>query len=161
MNVANYRGTKHYVTAEGMEKLRQQLEGLKCSRSKLASELRNLSSQNDISSAMYDQAQIISYGQVGEINRQIGLLEHIIAKAQIITKPDKDSGVSIGSTVIIAIEGKRKTYAVVGSIEADPLNGKISDESPLGRSLLGKKVGDRLYISTISRRVEAEIVDIC
>ena len=66
---------------------------------------------------------------------------------EIIAKPKGDSKVQIGSTVTLK-NGVTKTFQVVGTVEADPLNGKISDESPIGMALLGKKLGENVEIVT-------------
>ncbi|HEY9713317.1 MAG TPA: GreA/GreB family elongation factor, partial [Chroococcales cyanobacterium] len=66
----------------------------------------------------------------------------------LIKAPRGDSTVMLGSTVKLKNDGKTKQFQVVGTVEADPLEGKISDESPIGKALLGKKVGDSVEIKT-------------
>lgn len=77
-----------------------------------------------------------------------------------ITKPRGGSKVQLGSTVKLKNGGKPKEFKVVGTVEADPLNGKISDESPIGVALLGKKEGDRVEITAAGEMVVYKIVDI-
>lgn len=80
---------------------------------------------------------------------------------EVITKPRGDSKVQLGSQVALQDGGgKKKEFQVVGTVEADPLNGKISDESPIGQALLGKKVGDSVEIKTPAETATYKIVDI-
>ena len=80
---------------------------------------------------------------------------------QVITAPKSDSKVVLGSTVKLKTEsGKAKEFQVVGTVEADPLNGKISDESPIGKALMGKKEGDEVEIKTPIETAVYKIADI-
>ena len=77
---------------------------------------------------------------------RIAEIEDILMNAEII-KARKSSKVNVGSTVELK-NGKTVTYKIVGPVEADPINGKISNESPLGEALMGKEVGDKATIKT-------------
>lgn len=94
-----------------------------------------------------------------KLEARITEIEHILQNVQVISKPRGDSKVQIGSTVTLKNHDK-KTFQVVGTVEADPLNGKISDESPIGRALLGKKVGDEVEIKTPAEATTYKIVEI-
>jgi transcription elongation factor GreA len=72
----------------------------------------------------------------------------VLQNAQIIKKPKSDGQVRLGSSVKLKDGGKALQYQIVGTIEADPAAGKVSDESPIGKALLGKKVGDKTEIKT-------------
>jgi transcription elongation factor GreA len=78
----------------------------------------------------------------------------------IIKKPSGDNKVQLGSTVKLNNEGKTKQFQVVGTVEADPSNGKISDESPIGQALLGKKLGENVEIRTPADTTTYKVVDI-
>ncbi len=79
---------------------------------------------------------------------------------EVIKKPKGDSKVQLGYKVVLKNGTKTKEFQVVGTVEADPLNGKISDESPIGQSLMGKKVGDEVEIKTPADTTKYKIVSI-
>ena len=78
----------------------------------------------------------------------ISEIENILQNVEIIKKPRGAAKVQLGSHVKLKAGGKTKEFQVVGTVEADPLSGKISDESPIGQALLDKKVGDKVEIKT-------------
>ena len=81
------------------------------------------------------------------LETRISELEHILQNLKVIKKPKTDGHVRLGSTVKLkSATGQAKEFQVVGTMEADPLSGKISDESPIGEALLGKAVGDKVVI---------------
>jgi transcription elongation factor GreA len=82
-----------------------------------------------------------------------------LQSSQIIKKPKSDGTVRLGSKVTVK-DGKPLVFQVVGTIEADPSQGKISDESPIGKALLGKKVGDKLEIKTLAGSDTYKIIEI-
>ncbi len=132
------------VTEEGLKKLQVELEELKGPRRKeLAKKLKEAIEYGDISeNSEYDAAK----GEQAMIESRIGELEAMIAKAAII-KGDKSHQdiVQIGSTVTlqnITENDDPETYTIVGSTEADPLDHKISNESPIGSAILGRGKGD-------------------
>ena len=84
----------------------------------------------------------------------------MVKNAEIITASTQHSTVTIGSTVKVKTNGAEKTYAIVGSNEANPGEGKISNESLVGKALLGKKAGDKVSVTTPAGDVEYEIVSI-
>lgn len=131
-----------YLTKEGVEELKKEVEELITQRGpiaeriKTAREFGDLSENAEYSSARQEQERV--EGRIGEI-------EHILLNVEIIAKPKSDGKVRLGSTVTLK-DGDIKTFQVVGTVEADPMNGKISDESPIGQALMGKKVGDEVEI---------------
>src|SRR5690606_1546718 len=109
-------------------------------RIKTAREFGDLSENAEYSSARQEQELVES---------RISEIENILQNVEIIKKPKGDSRVQLGSTVKLKDgNGKSKEFQVVGTVEADPLNGKISDESPIGKALLGKKEGEEVEIKT-------------
>jgi len=135
-----------FITAEGLEKLKQELDDLKnvkrreiSERIQEAKELGDLSENAEYVEAKNEQAFI--EGRVQEI-------ESIIKHATIIKQTKKSSGlVEVGSKIKIQDEKEIKEYYIVGSSEADPASGKISNESPIGQAFLGKKIGDVIEIA--------------
>ena len=154
---------KQYLTQEGYDKLVQELDYVKnVEQKKNIEDLQDARSQGDLSeNADYDAAR----DQQAKIAARIKELELIIKNAVIISE---DSGNNLGKTIKIRFldnveddEEEVETYQIVGSLQADPLNGLISNESPLGKAVLDKKVGDRVYVKTESlKEFWVEILDI-
>ena len=86
-------------------------------------------------------------------------IEAILDNAEIIKGGSKDT-VSLGSTVTVKVNEKEKSYTLVGAQEADPLSGKISNESPLGEAFFGKKKGDKVEVEIPAGLAEYEIISI-
>lgn len=134
---------QYRLTKEGVAELEQELKdhiaerGPVAERIKLARELGDLSENAEYSSAKDEQEKL---------ENRIKEIENILKSVEIIQKPKNDGAVQLGSTVTITANGTTKQFEVVGTIEADPLEGKISDESPIGRALLGKKVGEEVEL---------------
>ncbi|HEX3568082.1 MAG TPA: transcription elongation factor GreA [Candidatus Saccharimonadales bacterium] len=147
-----------HLTQSGVDELRAELSDLVAQRPviadriKTAREFGDLSENMEYSAARQDQERNES---------RIAEVEHILANVQIITTPKTDSKVVLGSTVKLkSAAGKVKEFQVVGTVEADPLNGKISDESPIGQALMGKKEGEEVEIKTPAETTTYKIVDI-
>jgi transcription elongation factor GreA len=135
-----------HLTQSGVDELKSELAELVGLRSQIADRIKTAREFGDLSENMeYSAAR-----QDQERNEaRISEIEHILANVQIITAPKSDSKVGLGSTVKLKSQaGKEKQFQVVGTVEADPLNGKISDESPIGQALIGKKEGDEVEIKT-------------
>jgi transcription elongation factor GreA len=146
------------LTAEGLKKLQDEVKVLKEDRRKEVIErIQEAVSHGDLSeNADYAQAkeeQAFIEGRIQEI-------EEMIKNAQIISHNGNHNQVSIGSTVTIRTGGKEAKYTIVGSNEANPAAGKISNESLVGRSLLGAKVGDKVTVSVPVGTAEYEIINI-
>lgn len=147
-----------HLTKKGVDELKAELDELIAQRGTIAERIKTAREFGDLGENMeYTAAR-----QDQERNEaRITEIEHILLNAQVITAPKSDSKVVLGSTVKLKSEdGKTKEFQVVGTVEADPLNGKISDESPIGRALLGKKEGEAVEIKTPAETVSYKIVDI-
>jgi transcription elongation factor GreA len=147
-----------HLTKEGQAELAAELKLLTDNRSKLAEEIATARSQGDLAeNAEYHAAK----DEQGRNEARIEEIEHILQNAEIISTPKDDNKVRLGSTVKLKSEGgKSKEFQVVGTVEADPLNGKISDESPIGQALMGKKEGEAVEIKTPAETLSYKIVDI-
>ncbi|HVE80699.1 MAG TPA: transcription elongation factor GreA [Candidatus Dormibacteraeota bacterium] len=137
-----------YLTKEGVEKLKEELHDLTHNqRQAVARELKEAKEYGDLSeNASYDAAkdhQSFVEGRIAEI-------EHILKNAVIIETPKTNGAVGIGSTVHIEVEGGVQKFTIVGTHEANPEEGKISNESPIGQALLGKKKGDEIAVEVPS-----------
>ena len=138
---------KVYLTPEGVEKLRQELDRLiKVKRPELAARLRHAIQQGDLSeNADYQTAKEEQGFVEGRIQELQGMLLDAVILEEGAAPTDE---VGLGSRVTVVEEGEDypETFMIVGAAEADPGNGKISNESPLGQSLLGRKVGQRVAV---------------
>jgi transcription elongation factor GreA len=134
-----------HLTKEGVAELQAELEKLVAARSDVAERIKTAREFGDLAeNAEYQVAR-----QEQEKNEaRIAELEHIIANVDIIKSSKSDSKVRLGSKVTLEGQKGKKEFQVVGTVEADPLEGKISDESPIGQALLGRKVGDSVEIKT-------------
>lgn len=136
-----------YLTPEGLEKLKDELHHLiNVKRPELADRLQHAIQQGDLSeNADYQTAK----EEQGFLEGRIQELESMLLDAVIIEQSDgpKDR-VDLGSQVTVVEEGidDPETYVIVGATESDPVNGRISNESPIGRALLNRKVGDRVQV---------------
>src|SRR3954447_554472 len=130
------------LTKEGVEELEAELKQLMSARSEIADRIKTAREFGDLSeNAEYQTAR----SEQERNEARIAEVEHILHNVEIIKKPKGDGKVQLGSTVKLK-NGDIKQFQVVGTVEADPLNGKISDESPIGRALLGKKLGESVEI---------------
>lgn len=134
------------LTESGIAELKKELEHAIAERSAIAERIKTAREFGDLSeNAEYQTARLEQEKNDGRINE----LEHILANVEVIKAPKGDSKIQLGSTVILkGKDGKTKEFQVVGTVEADPLAGKISDESPIGKALFGKQVGEAVEIKT-------------
>lgn len=146
-----------YITVEGLEKLKKELKELKeVKRPTVALRIKNAREMGDISeNAEYDaarQEQAFMEGRISE-------LEEVIKNSKVIEKGE-NGVVHVGAQVTVRIEGGEETFYIVGASEANPLENKISHESPLGAALLGKKVGDTFDVDAPIGKLSYKITKI-
>lgn len=146
------------LTQSGVEELKAELAELISHRGPLAERIRHARELGDLSeNAEYQSAR----EEQDRLETRIGELEHILQNVQVIQKPKSNGSVRLGSTVQLkSKDGKSQQFQIVGTVEADPLNGKISDESPIGKVLIGKKEGEAAQIKTPSETTTYKIVSI-
>lgn len=146
----------YQITEEGKQELENELEELKSRRGGIADKIAEARDFGDLSeNAEYDSAR----EEQGLVESRIAEIEDILLNAELI-KGGSKTKVSLGSKVELKTGKKTVTYTVVGPVEADPLEGKISNESPIGVALMGKKVGDTVTIKTPKGEIEYELVKI-
>lgn len=150
-----------FLTAEGLEKLKQELEYLKTQkRHEVAQRLKEAIAQGDLSeNSEYDAAK----EEQAFVESRIITLENMIRNAKIINSEQQDKNVvNVGSKVTIQEipDGDEETYTIVGSAESDPSEFRISNESPIGSELIGKKVGEVVNVSTPSGTIQFKIIEI-
>jgi transcription elongation factor GreA len=145
------------LTKEGVDELKTELKGLVGQRRHVAERIKQARELGDLSeNAEYQTAR----EEQDRLEARISELEHVLQYAEIIKKPKNDGQVRLGSKVVLKDGGKPLTYQVVGTMEADPSHGKISDESPIGKALLSKKVGDKVEIKTPAGSHSYKVVEV-
>lgn len=147
-----------YLTAEGLERLKEELRVLKFVRRKeIAGKIERAKELGDLSeNAEYQEAkdeQAFTEGRILE-------LETILNTATVVAAPSGTKEVEIGSTARVRSNGDERTYVIVGANEADPAHGKISNESPLGRSLIGRHVGEEFEVVVPKGKVTYTVKEI-
>ena len=151
---------EHYLTLEGEQRLKEELAELTGpKRTELAQRLRSAIQMGDLSeNADYIKAK----EDQGFLEGRIQELQYILNHATIIEENGGGfDSVEVGATVTVQEENfPPEVYYLVGSKEADPANGKISNESPIGKAVLGKKVGDTVTVETPGGGLELKIVEI-
>lgn len=152
------------MTLDGKQKLEDELNTLKTvkrpevvERIKVARSFGDLSENSEYDSAKEEQ---------GFVEGRISLIEQMLRNAVIITEDDSSNTISLGKTVTFdeLINGKRanfeESYTIVGSAEADPMEGKISNDSPIARALMGKHVDDVVKLTTPGGEMEVIILEV-
>ena len=147
-----------YLSKEGLEKLRHELdEMINLRRPEIAARIQEAKQHGDLSeNAEYEDAK----NQQAFIEGRIQSLSSLIKNAIIIDEKHSTTQVQIGSTVVVESDDGRETYTIVGSTEASPTDGKISNESPVGRALLGHKKGEKVVVSVPAGAFTYKIIGI-
>ena len=149
------------LTKEGMAKLREELEYLKIEKRKEVSEkIREARSFGDLSeNAEYDEAK----NEQAEVESRINTIVNMLKYARVIDESEIASDVvGLGVTVVIREVGEddEETYSIVTTTEADPVQNKISQDSPVGKALIGHKAGDTVTVESPAGKIDFEIVSI-
>ena len=152
---------KVYLTQQGIEKLRQELEYLiQVKRPAMAERLHQAIQQGDLTeNADYQTAK----EEQGFLEGRIRQLETMLLDAIIIEESDRPKDhVGLGSRVTVVEEGEDRpeTFVIVGRAESDPANGRISNESPMGRALMARRPGDRVMVQAPSGEISMTITAI-
>lgn len=152
-----------YLTKEGYEKLQKELDMLRTVRRKEVAERLREAAENSLGEFVEDPEFEAAKNEQSFVEGRIKELDIILANAQLIDdrKAKKGDDVQIGSRITIQ-EGRKKPedYRIVGAAEANPREGKISHESPIGRAVIGKKEGDKVEITAPSGSFTVKIVKI-
>jgi transcription elongation factor GreA len=150
--------TQQYLSQERFDELTAELAELKTAkrieiaqRLKTAKEYGDLSENSEYAEAREEQATV---------ETRINELEDLLKNVVIMKKTTGSDIVTVGSTVVVKKAGKEMTYQIVGSYDADPVAGKISDESPLGKAFMKKRVGDKVNVATPAGTTTYEVTKI-
>ncbi len=135
-----------YLSREGIESLEKELQELKTKkRQEIAKRLQEAKDLGDLS----ENAEYFEAKEAQSFNEnRIAELQELLKNAVTIEASSKDDIVGIGSTVEVKSDNNTEIFRIVGSAEANPQEGKISNESPLGRAFLGRKIGEEVEINT-------------
>ncbi|TCK90580.1 transcription elongation factor GreA [Natranaerovirga hydrolytica] len=152
---------KIILTYAGLKELEDELEQLKVvKRKEVAEKIKEARAQGDLSeNAEYDAAK----DEQAEIESRIIEIEKILKNAEVIDEDEVDTNtINIGCKVkVFDVEfDEELEYSIVGSTEADPMNNKVSNESPVGKGLIGAKVGDTVSVETPEGNIEFKVLDI-
>lgn len=148
-----------YLTPEGKKKLEEELEYLiNVRRKEIAEEIKSAKEEGDLSeNSAYDEAKLAQ----GFLEGRVQTIEAQLRNSVLIEKNGDPDKVHIGSTVTVEEEGfGEETYQIVGSAEADPLEGRISNESPIGKALIGAKVGQTVHAETPDGQIIFKVIKI-
>lgn len=149
------------MTQEGLRRLEEELEELKTvKRKEIAEKIKVALSFGDLSeNSEYDEAK----NEQGKLYSRIAEVENILQNCVVIEEHEQDpNAVRLGSSIkVLDLEfNEEERYQVVGSQEADPMNGRISEDSPFGRALLGRAVGDEVYVEAPAGLLRYQILEI-
>lgn len=149
-----------FLTEHGLRKLEEELHYLETERrSQVAARIRSAKEEGDISeNAEYDDAK----HEQAFVEGRIMTLRAMIGNAAIIENDGSSEEVCLGSRVVVLEEGQEdsEVYHIVGSAEADPLDGRVSNESPIGRALMGRRVGDAVSYQAPAGEIRFTILSI-
>jgi transcription elongation factor GreA len=150
---------KIHVTRQGLSKLEEELKKLiAVQRPDVADKIKRAREVGGTeNNAEYDDAK----NEQSFVEGRIMMLENIIRNAEIIESPSEPGKVELGDKVLIQNQdGKIEQYIIVGSTEANPVEGKISDESPVGRALLGRKAGEKVEVKIPAGMLKLTIMEV-
>jgi len=139
-------GQKFYLTKKGLEKIKKDYQNLKViKRSKIQGETPKFLHSDDL-----DPEYISLHDDLDLLEAKIVDLEYIIKNAELIRPPSKNkqNTIQLGAKVLVEIEREEDEFTILGTLEAHPSLGRISNESPVGQALLGHKVGDEILLSS-------------
>lgn len=147
-----------YLTVKGLADAKEELEYLKkTKRAQIAEKIHQAREYGDLAeNSEYDAAM----EEQALAEHRISELENILKSAKVITKESDNQFVVIGSTVKIEMDGEIDEFTIVGRVEADPSKKRISNESPLGMSLLGAKKGEEVEVTTPIIKYKCKVLEI-
>jgi len=148
----------HHITKEKYHKLQSELDKLKNHiRQPLIKEVKRLALMGDFSE---NAAYQIAKGRLRGVNQRMVDIENMLKRSTII-KSDRNSNiVKLGTTVVVETNKKQKTFHILGSTETDPNKGIISHNSPIGKALMNKKIGETLFVEINNKKIEYKIIKI-
>jgi transcription elongation factor GreA len=137
---------KFYLTKEGLEKIKKEYKDLKIIKlSKTKEEIPKIWHSEDLNPEYLAFQEDLSF-----LENRIGELDYILKNSELIKVPSKNAKklVNLGARVLVDVDGQTDEFEIVGTLEANPSIGRISNESPVGRALLGHRIGDEIVVSS-------------
>jgi len=146
------------ITKKGLKKIKEELNDRKTRvRKEIAEAIKEAKEQGDLSeNAEYSEAK----RQQNENESRIARLEEMIKNSQVVKRDKSANSVQLDSTIKVKSGRNKMEFHIVGSSEADPINFKISNESPLGKAFIGKSKGDKVEVETPRGKVKYEILEV-
>lgn len=145
------------LTPEGLAKIKEELIELKARRKDIISRIQTAKEFGDLSeNAEYDDAR----NEQSFVEGRLEELEDMVKRAKIVAKQHGAGKIGLGSTIKVECEGDQDTYELVGANESDPLKGKISIESPIGKALMGANKGETVVVTTPGGKLEYKVLDV-
>jgi len=137
---------RYYLTKEGLAKIKKEYEELRQIKlSKAKGDVPRVLQSEDLN------AEYLAFQEdMGFLDSKIVELEHILKNTEIIKNPNKEKqgSINLGATVLVDVNGQSDEFTIIGTLEANPALGKISNESPVGSALLGHKIGEEVAVSS-------------
>lgn len=148
----------NYLSAQRLQELKDELRELKSvTIPKIAQQIDDAKQNGDLSeNAEYADAK----DRMAFAHGRVAVLDQLLSNAVVIEEKTAAGAVHVGSTIVVETGSEKRTYTIVGSNEADPTAGKISNESPLGESFLGHKVGETVEVTTPVKTTIYKILEI-
>lgn len=134
---------KYHLTEKGLKKIKKELDELIEARKEETRDVPDVLHSEDLNPEYLDFREKMHF-----LGKKINKLKEVVKNAEIITPPEDKSKIDLGAKVTIEADGQEDEFMIVGSMEADPAKGKISDKSLVGKNLIGKSVGGEVEISS-------------
>ncbi len=154
----HHAGNKVFLTREGLAQLQSEYEDLvKVQRAQIINRIGRAREFGDlVENSEYDAAK----EEQSLLEARISQLEKVLPNAQVIKQEPVTDFVVIGSKIMVEVDGQKEEFTIVGSMESDPAQKKISNESPVGAALLGAKIGEIVEVVTPIVRAAYKVVEI-
>ncbi len=149
---------KIQITEEGFMRLKEELKNLQ--EVKLPFAIDKLQKARSMGDLKENNAYHAAREELGELDGRILEIKHVIKHAEIVQTNAKSNQISLGRTIIVDAKGLTRTFQLVGEFEADPMNGKISHTSPIGKTLMGKEEGEEVEIDLPGGKITYRIVSV-
>lgn len=149
---------KNFLTQKGLEELKEELEELK--KVKRPDVVVRLSAAREMGDLSENAEYTAAREELAFIDNRLDELEMLLKQAVVIDGKHNTQAIELGSEVTLTVNGKQEVFTLVGEWEADPMEKKISHESPLGKALMGKTVGDEIEVDAPAGKIIYKIVSI-
>ncbi len=149
---------KIQLTKEGFENLQKELKDLL--ENKKPAAIDRLSKARGMGDLSENSEYVAAKEDLALVEGRIQEVEEIIKTAEVVTNHNGNHAVNVGTTVTVEADGKQDMFQIVGEFEADPMNKKLSHTSPIGKALLGKRVGDLVVVQIPAGKIIYKILEI-